>query len=127
MKFNNKFMFWLPRICCILSILFISLFALDSFTKEKPLKIQVVDMMIHLIPTFILLLILILAWKKEFIGGIILLLISILFAPIIYIQNYNINHSLEKSVFVVFIINLPFFLSGFLFILSHNYKKNKMT
>ena len=50
---------WIPRILTIAFIIFISLFALDSFGTSDPWYMEVLGFLIHLIPTYILLAILI--------------------------------------------------------------------
>ncbi|MBT8259738.1 MAG: hypothetical protein KJN82_00360, partial [Bacteroidia bacterium] len=72
-----KIVHWTPRILCILAILFLSLFALDAFGHEKSFWKQLLDFVIHLIPSFILLIILIISWKWELIGGIVFTVIGI--------------------------------------------------
>jgi len=65
MRASFGFCYWLPRILCILAILFISLFALDSFDPELSLYKQLSGFLMHMIPSFILVALLIVAWKKR--------------------------------------------------------------
>jgi len=58
-----KILFWLPRILCIIAILFISLFALDAFQPDLTIWQQLEAFLMHLIPSFILLILLLIAWK----------------------------------------------------------------
>ena len=125
MKVSIKLIHWLPRIICILAILFISMFALDAFNPEKTIWQQIGDFLIHLIPSFVLIIILIIAWKREFIGGIIFTLIGLGFSPFIFIYNYNMNQSLWMSLFIILIVTIPYVTAGILFILSHKMKKWK--
>jgi len=120
-----KILHWAPRIICILAILLISLFALDSFSPELTLWLQLSGFFIHLIPSFILLALLILSWKKELIGGILFTLIGSILSPIIYQHNYSMNHSLWMSLGIILIITLPFVVVGILFIVSFFLKKTK--
>ncbi len=124
MKTSIKILHWTPRIICILAILFISLFALDSFSPDLTIWQQIGAFLIHLIPSFMLLALLIVAWKWEFIGGIIFTLIGLGFSPIIFMHNYKMNHSVWMSINVIMIITIPFVIVGILFIVSH-YKKKK--
>lgn len=73
----NKFLYWTPRILTILFILFLGLFALDAFEGDKSLIKKSGAFIIHLIPNLILILILILAWKREWIGTIAFILVGI--------------------------------------------------
>jgi hypothetical protein len=125
MKVSIKLIHWLPRIICILAILFISMFALDAFNPEKTIWQQIGDFLIHLIPSFVLIIILIIAWKREFIGGIIFTLIGLGFSPFIFIYNYNMNQSVWMSLFIILIVTIPYVTAGILFILSHKMKKWK--
>ncbi len=114
-----KLVRWTPRVLCILAILFVSLFALDSFDPKLTIGEQILGFLIHLIPSFILAIFLAVAWKWELIGGIILATLALGLAPSIYLGNYNNNHSVWMSLGVILMINLPFVLAGGLFILSH--------
>lgn len=73
----NKFLYWIPRILTIIFILFLGLFALDAFEGDQSLIKKIGGFVIHLIPNLILILILILAWKREWIGTIAFMLVGI--------------------------------------------------
>ncbi len=66
MKNSIKIYHWLPRILCILAIFFVSLFALDAFTPELTIWQQTGAFLIHLIPSFILIILLFLAFNRRF-------------------------------------------------------------
>ncbi len=117
-----KIIHWLPRVLCILAILFISLFALDSFDPKLPASRQWQEFFMHLIPSFILIIILIIAWKWELVGGTILAILGLGFTPYIFTGNYHHNHSIWTSLAIIAIITLPFVITGGLFILSHYVK-----
>jgi uncharacterized membrane-anchored protein len=68
---------------------------------------------------------LIVAWKRELIGGLIFAAIGLGFSPYIFIHNYNMNHSVGLSLAIVLAINVPFVVVGILFLLSHRMKKNQ--
>ena len=69
-------------------ILFVSLFAADAFSPGLTIWQQLGAFVIHLIPSFILLTFLIVAWKWELIGGIIFIIIGLALSPVIYVHNY---------------------------------------
>jgi len=119
MKIPAKTFFWAPRILGILAICFISMFALDAFQPGMTIWEQLRVFLMHLIPTFILLAIFLLAWKKELIGGIIFVAIGLVLTPLIYIHNYNMNGSVWMSLGVILLITFPFILIGILFIIDH--------
>lgn len=126
MTSSFKLMFWLPRIICLLAILFVSMFAFDSFSPELTLLQQLQAFLMHLIPTFVLLAVLLIAWKWEMVGGILFLLIGLGLSPFIYLLNHNRNHfSVGASLAVVLMINFPFVLVGILFMVNHFLKKKE--
>jgi len=126
MKKSIKVFHWLPRIICILAILFISLFAADAFVPELTIWQQIGDFLIHLIPSFILVALLVVAWKWEYIGGIIFIVIGLGFSPIIFIHNHNMNHSVWMSLGIILAITIPFVIVGVLFIVNHFRKKRNI-
>ena len=123
MRKSIKIFHWLPRIICILAILFISLFAADTFTPGLTIWQQLSAFITHLIPSFILLAILIVAWKWEFIGGIIFIIIGLGLSPFVFVHNYKMNDSIWMSLGIIMAITIPFVIVGGLFIISHFKKK----
>ena len=126
MKTSIQILHWSPRILCILAILFISMFALDAFDPKLTLMQQIGDFLIHLIPSFVLLACLIVAWKWELIGGILFTLIGIGFSPFVYQLNYNRIHNVGGCILIVLMITFPFIVVGVLFILSNFMKKKNI-
>ena len=125
MKTSTIVLQWIPRILCILAILFISLFALDAFSPERTIWQNLAAFLIHLIPSFVFLAILIIAWKWEKAGGIILVIVGAVLSVFIFNLNYNQRHfTLWQSIRNVSMLCLPFVLAGILFIVSHS-RKNK--
>jgi len=125
MATKEKIIFWLPRLLCIAAILFVSMFALDAFEPGMPLEQQLLNFLMHLIPSFVLLLLFWLAWERPYVGGIIFAIIGIVTSPFVYIMNYNRTHSVWISLSVILMITLPFIVIGGLFILSHYQMKRK--
>ncbi|UCE92602.1 MAG: hypothetical protein JSV73_07100 [Flavobacteriaceae bacterium] len=127
MKISPRIIYLLPRILCIIAILFISLFALDAFNPELTVWQQIRDFLMHLIPSFILTLFLLIAWKWELVGGIIFLAIGLFFTPIIFMHNFQMNNSVWMSLGVIAAITFPFMLVGILFILGYRNKSKQKT
>jgi hypothetical protein len=126
MKPSIRVFHWLPRIICILAILFVSLFAADAFAPGLTIWQQLGGFFIHLIPSFILLAFLIVAWKWELIGGIIFIVIGLVLSPFVFMLNYNRNHSIGMSLSIILMITIPFVIVGILFIVSHSLKKKNL-
>jgi hypothetical protein len=115
---------WIPRSLCIAAILFVSMFALDSFAPGLTIWEQLGGFLIHLIPSYILILALWFAWKNEKWGGVLFIAIGAITSIPVFLMNYHRTNSIWVGLFIVLIINIPFILVGALFIIS-NYLKKK--
>jgi hypothetical protein len=67
---SKRILFWAPRALSILFIAFLSLFALDVFGHELGFWQTVLALTMQLIPSFVLIVALILAWRWEWIGAV---------------------------------------------------------
>ena len=119
MTTKEKVILWLPRLLCIGAILFVSMFALDAFEPGMPFGQQILNFTMHLIPSFVLSLLLWIAWKKSYLGGILFALAGIVMSPFVYTLNYNRTHSIWISSSIILMITVPFIVIGILFIMSH--------
>ena len=126
METKEMIIHWSPRILGIGAILFVSMFSLDAFEPGLPLSRQLLNFMMHLIPSFVLLVLLIIGWKKPYLGGILFAIIGVVLSPFVYILNYNRTHSIWISLAIILIITVPFIVVGILFLISHfqNRRKN---
>jgi hypothetical protein len=70
----NKFIYWTPRILGILLILFLMMFSLDVFDLNLNSWQIIVGLFMHNLPALFLLIILIISWKHEIVGGIVFIL-----------------------------------------------------
>ena len=120
---KQTFLRWTPRIICILAIPLISLFALDSFNADQTFWQKVGAFVMHLIPSYIMILLTFVAWKKELIGGILLVLVSLVAGYFIGAYNYDTFHSVRLTIWIVTALTGPFLLAGVLFIVSYMYAK----
>ena len=66
----KRVVFWLPRILCLLFAVFVSIFALDVFGEGYGFWETMVALIMHLVPTGIILIALAIAWRWEWIGAI---------------------------------------------------------
>ncbi len=106
---GKKTLLWAPRIISIIFILFISLFALDIFTEGYSFLELIVGLFMHLIPTFVLIGLTVLAWKKEKIGGIAFLILAVGFT--VFFNTY-------RELITFLLISGPVFLVGILYLLN---------
>ena len=65
---SGKLLFWAPRVLSILFIAFLSMFALDVFGEHLGFWPTTFALAMHLIPSIVLLIVLLLAWRREWIG-----------------------------------------------------------
>ncbi len=114
---------WLPRIVGILAILFVSMFAADAFAPGLTIWKQLGAFFMHLIPSFILITFLVIAWKWEYVGGMIFIILGLALSPVVFSINYKMNHSMWMSMGIILMITLPFVFVGILFLISHRLKK----
>jgi hypothetical protein len=71
---------WIPRIVCMLAILFFGLFAADVFGSDEPFWRTILALLVHLIPNFIMIFVLVISWKRELIAAIVFFLLFIIYA-----------------------------------------------
>jgi hypothetical protein len=127
MKTKTAILHWFPRIICILAILFVSIFAFDVFSPDLTIWQQLLALAMHLIPSFILLAALIIAWKWEFVGGIIFIIAGIYFTIDVFMLNYHrTGGNFWISLGIVGALTIPFIIVGILFIASYKSKKKAL-
>jgi hypothetical protein len=111
----KRLLFWLPRILCILLAVFVSLFALDVFGEGHSFWKTILALLIHLIPTGIILVVLAVSWRWEWVGAILFSVLGVL-----YIVMFWGRFKLHVYLLV---ISGPLFLVGFLFLINWLYRK----
>ncbi len=109
----KNFLFWLPRVLGISFVLFISMFAFDVFNEGYLWYEALLGFLIHLIPSYVAIAILLVAWKLPRVGA-----VAYFAAGIFYIFVMN-----EIDWVAAALISGPLFLTGILFIISKNYER----
>jgi hypothetical protein len=122
-KKRNKFIYWTPRILSIAFICFLALFSLDVIQPGLSISQIMIGLFMHNIPALILLVVLLISWKYEIVGGIAFILFGILY--IITILRTAIANSFEWYYlsWIVQISGIAFFI-GILFLIGW-FKKRK--
>ncbi len=69
-RIAKRTLYWTPRLLCIAFALFLSVFALDVFGEHLPFWRMMLALAMHLVPTAVLLVVLALSWKWEWVGGV---------------------------------------------------------
>lgn len=67
---ENVIVLWIARGLAVCLSLFLALFALDELEPGKPLGRTVIDVLIHLWPTMLVLIVVALSWRRQWIGAI---------------------------------------------------------
>ena len=107
---KEKILYWTSRIITILAIIFMMMFSLDVIGENVPLGKKLLGLLIHNIPALILIVVLVIAWKREVLGGVLFIVAFI--AASIFFRSFTRN---PGSLVVI----LPFLITGILFILHH--------
>jgi hypothetical protein len=76
---TRRALYWTPRILCILFAVFLSMFALDVFSENEGFWTTVLALFIHLVPTYIVVIALVVAWRREWIGAILFIGLAVFY------------------------------------------------
>ncbi len=112
----NKFIYWTPRLLSIIFLLFLATFSLDIFKGNYGFWSSILGLLIHNIPTFTLLVILLISWKNEIVGG-----IAFIMAGLVHMIFSVVRVDAEPwyiSFVASLIIDVPAFLIGILFLIG---------
>lgn len=71
---------WAPRIAAMMIIFFTSLFSLDVFEMQAPALELLVGFLMHNIPSILMIVLLIFAWRRPAVGFVAFLVVAALFA-----------------------------------------------
>jgi hypothetical protein len=118
----SSFIYWTPRVASILFIIFLSLFSLDVISPELSLSQILLGLVIHNIPVFVLIVVLIISWKYEIVGGIAYIGAGLLYIGMTFIQA-EIPWYIALSWSMT--IALPSIIIGILFMINWRKKRNK--
>ncbi len=111
----QRLLYWTPRVLCIVFAAFISIFALDVFGHGTTLWQTAAALMVHLLPTFLLLAVLAITWRHEWFGGILFIVLGL-----IYI-GCALNRPFARW-YVLLLIAGPPILTGALFLLNWRHR-----
>lgn len=104
---SKRMLYWAPRVWGIVYALFITLFALDVFQAHLPFTKELLAFAIHLIPTGIIVVVLAIAWKRDWVGAVGFIALGLLYMWIT---------RLHFPALAYFIISGTAFLIGLLFL-----------
>lgn len=118
----SKFIYWTPRILSIIFIFFLALFSLDVFDGNYGFWGTILALLMHNIPVFILLIILLISWKYEIVGGTGFILAGILYIGFIIANLIKTGFEWYYLIWTIQISGVAFFI-GILFLINWSRKK----
>jgi len=77
---STHLLVWLPRLLGLAVCLFLGLFALDAFDGRQNLARSLADFAFHLLPVLLLGAIVLLSWRRPWIGGVVFIAVAVLYA-----------------------------------------------
>ncbi|MBL8000358.1 MAG: hypothetical protein JNL05_00230 [Flavobacteriales bacterium] len=80
MELRSLIIRWAPRVLAIAFTLFISLFALDAFEGQAGFREKAVALLMHLLPSFICVAAIALAWRREWLGALLFGALAVYYA-----------------------------------------------
>jgi len=75
----KQFLFWAPRVLCILFALFLTMFSLDVFEEGLGFWGTSLALMIHLVPVYTVIIALVIAWRWEWVGAMLFIALAIFY------------------------------------------------
>ncbi|MGA9115725.1 MAG: hypothetical protein WB626_03010 [Bacteroidota bacterium] len=111
----HQVLYWAPRALCMAYAFFISLFAMDVFGGGRGFRETAVALFMHLLPTFLIVGVLVLAWRREWIGGVLFLGLAV----------FSLAWTWDKPAgnwFALMLISGPLALTGVLFLLNWRFR-----
>ena len=107
----NRLLYWAPRVLCILFAGFITIFAADVFSESRGFWPTALALLIHLIPTLLIVAVLVVSWRREWIGGILFIAAGALYVVWAWGRPF-------AKLYVFLLIAGPSVLTGALFLLN---------
>ncbi len=111
-----QLLYWSPRALCIVFALFISMFAMDVFEEGRGIWQTMLALFMHLIPTFLLLVLLAVSWRREWIAGALFPLLGVLYVVSVWGRPFATPSTL-------LLMAGPLVLTGALFLLNWSYRQ----
>jgi hypothetical protein len=118
---SKRALFWAPRVLSIAFVAFLSLFAMDVLEEHLGFWMTIEALTMHLIPCIVLVAVLILAWRREWIGAVLYAIAGAVYA--IWAVSGPRAVPLVTRLVWILVIAGPAFLIAFLFLL--NWRKHE--
>ena len=110
----KRWLFWTPRVLCMLLAAFFALFALDVFDESHGFWETALALLMHLLPsTILVIIVLIVSWRREWIGGVLFNALAVLYIVLFWGRF---------PWFTYAAISGPLFVVGILFLINWFYR-----
>ena len=114
-ELSRRMLYWTPRALCIAYALFLAVFSLDVFSEGRGFWQTLLALVMHNIPSALIVVILVVAWRREWIG-------TVLFAAagLSYVMwtMQHVNLSGEVKLLWILTIAGPVFVIAALFLVN---------
>jgi hypothetical protein len=74
---TRRLLYWIPRILCIAFAVFLGIFALDVFGMPVDFWHKALALLMHMVPTAVVLVVLAIVWRREWIGAVLFPLLAV--------------------------------------------------
>lgn len=110
---ERRVLFWTPRVLGILFAIFVSMFAFDVFDQGYGLWRTILALLINLVPAYLVIIALVIAWRWEWVGAILFIALAVLYV----VWGWG-----RQSLVAYFVISGPLILVGGLFLFNWKYR-----
>ncbi len=112
-KAIKRTLYWTPRVLCVLFAGFVSLFALDVFGEGYGIRDTIVALLIHFVPTYLVVIATVISWRYELVGALLFFGLGGCYIVMVWGKFPWMTYA---------IISGPLFLVGVLFLLNWLYR-----
>lgn len=114
----KKILYLSPRILSILYICFLTLFSLDVFEPGMSAGEVALGLFMHNIPSIIMIVLLVIAWRKEIVGAVGYFCAGLLYIGFLIFNAVNSGLQWHLVILWIIIIAVPALLIGILFFIN---------
>ena len=122
---TSRILYWSPRILSILFICFLTMFSFDVFEPGSSVGEIALGLLVHNIPSIILIILLIIAWRKDIVGAVTYLGASLLYVGLVIDQVANSGLPWFTAITRSIPLAVPAFVTGILFLISWRNRREK--
>ena len=108
---SKRALFWTPRALSIAFIAFLSLFATDVFDEHLGVWRTALALIVHLLPVFVLVGVLVLAWRREWLGAALFTAVGLLYVTWVVSTSRPVPQA-TKLIWILAIAGPAFVIAG---------------